>query len=265
MRATYSFFVCIYYFRANNLMKIITLLACAMFAGTIVSARMPVKESTEHTVNERFGKSVPGLYKPAPWYGRRNNYMSAMICVDYGNLNTRVGNDSLSFKGNSFAWRISLGVKVVLPGSYEDAYKFFTVGVGYGGYEAKVKYPRVNNPDRESKTGLQVLSLPATLGYMRKPGKGGYYGVLGLAANYNLEAKPDGSAMAKELNKLWFEPSLSIGYFGDFVWVQGRSESAPFRYAFGPYVSYSVSNISAQDNVNMRFLQIGARFCWSGI
>ncbi len=239
-------------------MKIIPIVISTLLACNIAHARIEPKQfGAEPQTNGT--KSTFSNLIPAPRYGGTYRPVTTMLSLVWGQVTSTVVTDTASYKGSSQLYRIGLGAKFLLPGSCWDNNKFFTVSLAYTTFTSRYSYPK-GGKDITSSTEVQCVSLPVTIGFMKKPGKVGYYGQAGVTFNYNAQVKPDYKALVWDYNKLWVDPSVSLGICADIVARKGGVESEPYRLAIGPYVGYAINNLSGEQNISLQLFQVGVRF-----
>ena len=196
--------------------------------------------------------SVPKLNSAG--YHRRGGggayvYFSYGIILGGGSLKATGPN---KFSSSGFLYGGDLGVDIMFPARSDRSDNMLTI------------YVTGLNQETD-KMNVQLAGVPIYYTYLRYGGDhgAGFYFQAGADIDYLYGAKDkDGNDLTAHFNRLLIDPTVSIGVHFPYVLMRRRQAVGAGRIFVGPFYSYTISNMSKDDGVDMHGHKIGIKFCY---
>lgn len=198
-----------------------------------------------------------------PYHGEGGSDVSICSGVNLGAYTTLLQSGSIDASGTGFGYEISLGAAIKSDGRNSGDRRAISIQIAASRAKSTVKYK--NSLGKEVKTvfDYSIFSLPIAYTNIKKPGNSdGFYYQAGINFQY-CSGVGGSSNMTKDFHRLFVAPFVSAGVaiVHDIDYLGFRAETV----LIGPFVSYTVNNMSSVNGTTINGLNYGIRLWgWLG-
>ena len=221
-------------------------------AATELLAGNTRAEATPFSLNN----STPAL----PWSGDGGNSGGVQLCINLGlasgTLSAQYGNIKTS--GSGFDYMAGLGASFQKEGAADGHMRIISVMLNVTTIKAKLNYTDSKGAAATNDFTIGYARIPVTYTSILAGQSGvGFYYQGGMNFDYNANADDGGKNVAPNFNKIILTPGASVGISFPITPPNGNKKELVL---IGPYVTYSLNNLSSLDNTTISRMTFGISF-----
>ncbi len=165
--------------------------------------------------------------------------------------------------GGGLGVQLELGVKVpfkMTRGYGGGGSTFLSFSLGYQLASIKTKYTDALGNEQNINTHVERVVLPIAIGGFQGNGRARFYWQGGVAIGYTSGTASEEGSLVKSFNPVSFTPFVSLGVSGDGQIKHGPLEGRNAKGMVGPFLSYTLGNLSSASNTTVGNYVIGIQF-----